>query len=100
MSELIVWNWTISVLVHSGDVDSGHYTAFIKPGKESAWLKFDDDRVTKVTQKELFNDNFGGGMNGIKRYSSAYMLVYYRKSDLDTILCKVENAPEHIRNII
>lgn len=26
-----------SVLVHSGDLTSGHYFAFVKPGKEDKW---------------------------------------------------------------
>jgi len=36
------------VLVHSGDVDGGHYFALIKPDRETRWPKFDDDRVTPV----------------------------------------------------
>ena len=36
-----------SVLVHSGGGHGGHYYAFIRiDGKQ--WLKFDDDKVTKV----------------------------------------------------
>ncbi|KAK3059806.1 hypothetical protein LTS18_010022, partial [Coniosporium uncinatum] len=36
-----------SVLVHSGDLNAGHYYAFIKPNKEEGFLRFDDDRVTR-----------------------------------------------------
>ena len=82
--------------MHSGDVNSGHYTAFIKPTTEAGWLKFDDDRVIPVTKKEAILDNYGGGEKGIQRFSSAYMLVYFREYDIDMILCDVQNAPGHL----
>ena len=40
-----------SVLVHSGGVNGGHYCAFIKPAREDSWFKFDDERVTRVTEQ-------------------------------------------------
>ncbi|KAE8245144.1 hypothetical protein A4X13_0g6070 [Tilletia indica] len=48
------------VLVHSGDLHGGHYFALLKPEKDGKWFKFDDDRVTPVTIKEVLEDNFGG----------------------------------------
>jgi ubiquitin carboxyl-terminal hydrolase 7 len=48
------------VLVHSGDVYGGHYYAFIRPTLESSWLKFDDERVYKVTEKDAIEENYGG----------------------------------------
>ncbi|KAI8097769.1 uncharacterized protein BX664DRAFT_86528 [Halteromyces radiatus] len=48
-----------SVFVHSGDFDGGHYFTLIKPGRNEKWLRFDDDHVTPVTEKEVFEDNFG-----------------------------------------
>ena len=47
------------VLVHSGDSHGGHYCAFIRPQPSGHWLKFDDDRVTRCSQKEAMDDNFG-----------------------------------------
>ena len=41
-----------SVLVHSGGPNGGHYYAFIRPLGVEQWYRFDDERVTKVTQKE------------------------------------------------
>lgn len=84
--------------MHYGDNDSGHYTAFIKPTKDSSWFKFDDDRVTHVTLHDAIESNFGGGEKGIAKHSSAYMLVYYRESDLDMILCDVGEVPQHLGN--
>jgi ubiquitin carboxyl-terminal hydrolase 7 len=95
-------------LVHSGDVSGGHYCAFIKPTKQGKWLKFDDDRVVPVTDKEVYEDNFGGdvvplarqrpGIRTIKRFTNAYMLVYIRESEIDTVLCPVteSDVPDHI----
>jgi len=99
------------ILVHSGDLRGGHYWALIKPDREGRWLKFDDDRVTPVTDKEVFEENYGGvALNGIppnlqpdqvramKRFTNAYMLVYIRESAIDEILAPltVDDTPAHL----
>ncbi|KAJ3218779.1 hypothetical protein HDU67_004027 [Dinochytrium kinnereticum] len=97
------------VLVHSGDLHGGHYCAFLRPEKDGKWFKFDDDRVVPVTEKEVMEDNYGGeyaanagtkvGVRGTKRFTNAYMLVYVRETDIDTILAPLEETdiPEHLR---
>ena len=103
------------VLVHSGDLNAGHYYAFLKTRRNGHFYKFDDDRVTRATPREAIDDNFGGDYtnlaNGVtsirnpytrtlstKRSMSAYMLVYIRQSRLPSILQDVsEDAiPSHI----
>jgi ubiquitin carboxyl-terminal hydrolase 7 len=107
------WEYQLhGVLVHSGDLNAGHYYAFIKPNKDGWWYKYDDDKVTKARKREVLEENFGGpyklpngqirtlGKKGpLMRPNSAYMLVYIRKSRLDKILCPVTDAdaPEHLR---
>ncbi|KAK9458784.1 uncharacterized protein V1516DRAFT_681942 [Lipomyces oligophaga] len=116
------WEYVLhGVLVHSGDLNAGHYYALLKPDKEGDWYKFDDDRVTKATLKEVLDENYGedlqpntqqvnSGFMGqyaamrqqpkfsVRRHSNAYMLVYLRKSRLDTILAPLaaEDTPLHI----
>ncbi|CAG8433376.1 8105_t:CDS:10 [Ambispora gerdemannii] len=99
------------VLVHSGDFHGGHYFALIKPEKDGKWLKFDDDRVTPVTDREVLEDNYGGEINNsnphpirpavrnLKRFTNAYMLVYIREFDIDEILAPVrpEDIPPHLQ---
>lgn len=41
------------VLMHSGDLHSGHFLALIRPDWETRWLKFNDDRGTPVINKEV-----------------------------------------------
>lgn len=104
------------VLVHSGDMNAGHYYSFLKPTKDSPFYKFDDDRVTRATNREALDENFGGeynvnGANGglkvqnpftrqwsTKRSMSAYMLVYIRESRLDQVLPPSESVlpPDHL----
>ncbi|MCH0629788.1 hypothetical protein JNB11_07425 [Kocuria palustris] len=98
-------NWTYKlhgVLVHQGLILNGHYYAMIKPNADGGWLKFDDDKVTKATTHQVFDENFGAPEPTpqqmarmtraelqeyyIKRVTLAYMLVYYREQDLPTIL--------------
>jgi ubiquitin carboxyl-terminal hydrolase 7 len=105
----------VSVLVHSGDVSGGHYYAFIKPyPDEDQWYKFDDERVYKVKKVDGVDENFGGaderkskyfwlnahvGANSAyKKFTNAYMLVYIRKSEINTLLKRVEeqDVPEHL----
>ncbi|KAJ3173620.1 hypothetical protein HDU88_002708 [Geranomyces variabilis] len=94
------------VLVHSGDLHGGHYCAFLRPTADNKWYKFDDDRVTPATKKEVFDENFGGevvsigGRQGIKikRFTNAYMLVYIRDTDRDQVLAPVTTSdiPAHL----
>nr|POE65665.1 ubiquitin carboxyl-terminal hydrolase 21 [Quercus suber] len=103
------------VLVHSGDLNAGHYYAFLKPVKNGEFFRFDDDRVTRASKREAIDDNFGGdyaanGINGAKgqnpytrqwstkRSNNAYMLVYIRESRLDQILPPEDQveAPAHL----
>ncbi|KAI1326876.1 cysteine proteinase [Xylariaceae sp. FL0255] len=104
------------VLVHSGDLNAGHYYAFLKPNKDGWFYKFDDDKVTKATLRETLEENFGGEFkssivsarpqlpkrNPIMRQNNAYMLVYIRESRLDQVLTTVDkqDCPEHLQKRI
>ncbi|KAI1639746.1 hypothetical protein F4809DRAFT_73853 [Biscogniauxia mediterranea] len=101
------------VLVHSGDLNAGHYYAFLKPNKDGWFYKFDDDKVTKATRRETLEENFGGEYrssliqtrtgfpkkNPVMRQMNAYMLVYIRESRLDQVLTQVDktDCPEHLQ---
>jgi ubiquitin carboxyl-terminal hydrolase 7 len=99
------------VFVDSGDLRGGHYWALIKPDREARWLKFDDDMVTLVTDKEVSEENYGGetlkGMppdlqhnevSAMKSSTNAYMLVYIRESAIDEVLAPltVDDTPAHL----
>ncbi|KAI8068652.1 hypothetical protein BC940DRAFT_298725 [Gongronella butleri] len=106
-----------SVLVHSGDLHSGHYFAMINPHKERKWLKFDDEHVVPAANTEVFDDNFGLSMpakhalashpgTGIpkfaetsKSFTNAYMLVYIQKDKIDQLLHPLADTdiPAHLR---
>lgn len=109
-------SWTYKlhgVLIHSGDLNAGHYYAFLKPNKDGWFYKFDDDKVTKATMREVFEDAFGGEYKTsmlqsrnsmqrkqpIMRQMNAYMLVYIRESRLDSVLTPVtkEDTPQHLQ---
>lgn len=101
------------VLVHSGDLDAGHYYAYLKPKKEGWFYRYDDEKVTKATKREVLEENYGGaypplqtpyvrpGANkkAVMRPNSAYMLVYIRQSRVDKVLTPVDETdiPSHIR---
>lgn len=48
-----------AVLVHSGDSHGGHYFVFIRDGRKGRWLRFDDTRVTPVSEEAAVQDNYG-----------------------------------------
>lgn len=65
-----------SVLVHVGDVNGGHYYAYIRPTAKrvteqdmynlnsnppATWYKFDDDFVTSVSEENAVCENYGSG---------------------------------------
>jgi ubiquitin carboxyl-terminal hydrolase 7 len=95
-----------SVLVHQGTLNQGHYYAYIRPDGKN-WLKFDDDRVERVDERQALEEQYGGDQEGapagpigpnqqglgtaglapgvigtgfkFRKDSNAYMLVYVRK---------------------
>lgn len=108
------WNYKLhGVLVHQGSISNGHYYAMIKPyANKDTWLRFDDDKVWKVTPYQVFQENFGAqelsaqefaklsrvdqNENLIRRATSAYMLVYYRESELSDVLPDDDEAMNSI----
>eukprot|EP01027_Heterolobosea_sp_BB2_P019451 GEZU01027309.1.p1 GENE.GEZU01027309.1~~GEZU01027309.1.p1 ORF type:complete len:319 (+),score=109.42 GEZU01027309.1:405-1361(+) len=84
-----------SVLVHSGSAAGGHYYAFIKtnPDSDLGWHKFDDTRVSIASPAQAIDGNFGG----LGSYTSAYMLVYVRKSQFKKLQADGKTIPEHLR---
>lgn len=112
-----------SVLVHSGSTHGGHYYAFSRPDG-CQWLRFDDEKVTKVESQVAIEQQFGADPHstadgnsiltaapldmprqtthyfGIRasKYSSAYMLLYVREDDWNNIMCPVTDSdiPPHL----
>jgi len=50
-----------AVIVHKGDINSGHYVSYAKEGKD--WFMFDDSKVVLATEQEVLT-------------AQAYLLVY------------------------
>ncbi|CAG8814142.1 26989_t:CDS:2, partial [Racocetra persica] len=95
------------VIVHSGDLHGGNYYVLLKPEKNGRWFKFDDFRVTPVTDKEVLEDNYGGEVpnstrRNVEKVTNAYILVYIRESDIDSVLSPVltKDTPEHLQRRI
>lgn len=55
----------LSVVVHKGKIDSGHYVAYAREGSE--WFLFDDSKVVLVTEADVLHAN-------------AYLLFYVSSS--------------------
>jgi ubiquitin carboxyl-terminal hydrolase 7 len=101
-----------SIVVHVGDYGSGHYYSYVRPDvRTNVWYRFDDDRVAQVSFKEVVKDAYGGRTVGeekqnakkgfLKRLfgsgasygwggskSSAYMLQYVKRSDVEKLYGK------------
>jgi len=98
------WKYKLyGVLVHSGNPHGGHNFALIKPDRHTWWLKFDDDRVTPVTDRELL-EKYGGEplqrdhpttMGGS---TGAGVLVYIRKAAIDELMVPFTegDTPPHL----
>ncbi|CAJ1368547.1 unnamed protein product [Effrenium voratum] len=94
-----------AVVVHNGDVNSGHYYAHIQPDLERGWFKFDDETVTPCSEYAAIEDNYGGSDLAVWNYfdrspqelrhtspstrprmNNAYMLMYIREDQRQQIL--------------
>src|SRR5579872_104692 len=105
------WRYRLHcVITYSGDL-VGHYSAFIKPGRDARWLKFDDDRVIPVLDREVLEENYdkeGSSSSDLETQAtraqteemstSAYMLMYVRETAIDEILTPFteEDVPPHL----
>jgi len=101
------------VLVHYGNVQVGHYYAFLRTSTSTEWFRFNDDQVTKTTENKAITDNYGGEIavksqiryrnkSTKKKPYSAYMLVYVRKEDAPRIFQPIPDdaIPEHLRKFV
>eukprot|EP01127_Copromyxa_protea_P015709 TRINITY_DN4568_c0_g1_i1.p1 TRINITY_DN4568_c0_g1~~TRINITY_DN4568_c0_g1_i1.p1 ORF type:complete len:1084 (+),score=246.91 TRINITY_DN4568_c0_g1_i1:30-3281(+) len=86
------------ILVHSGGVNSGHYHAYLRPGLQNEWFKFDDDVVTRVSSHDAVVNNYGGSVGGREKTSNAYMLIYVRKKDRHMYMgpCTKDDIPKEL----
>ena len=57
---LITWSKDPKYKLHGVLVHSRHSFALIKSDQDIQWLKFDDDWVTLVTDREVLEENYGG----------------------------------------
>ena len=57
-----------AVVVHNGDVNSGHYYAHIQPDPDRGWFKFDDEHVTPCSEYAAIEDNYGGSDLNVWNY--------------------------------
>ena len=86
------------VLVHSGTSMSGHYIAYLRPTIGNNWYQFNDSMVTEVDEEKAIDENFGG----INKTSSAYMLIYVKRTEEENLFHEIEDEaipPEIIDRI-
>ena len=69
-----------SICVHEGGAESGHYFAFIYDRHLKKWRKYNDIRVTDVTEEEVFKSAEGGDS-----WATAYWVVYVQDDIAKTL---------------
>lgn len=91
-----------AILVHRGGVAGGHYFAYIRPDINNQWYEFNDSVVKPILTTTAFSVGFGGSIGNFEvkdgridikqRFTdtSAYMLVYIREGDRDSIMSEVD----------
>lgn len=96
-----------SILVHAGEsINSGHYYGFTRT-EEGQWIMLNDQSVHEVDLDYVLRVSYGGKTSKSRLdleagmvlrdeenlESSAYMLVYVRRSKVKEILGRVEERP-------
>ncbi|CAG8724821.1 19201_t:CDS:2, partial [Gigaspora margarita] len=92
-----------------------HYYALLKPEKNRKWLKFEDNFIIPVTDKEVLESSYRGkGSNvlflsviqtcgrNVKRFINTYMLVYICECDIENILLPVQpqDIPDYLHECL
>lgn len=111
------WDFELfGILTHQGSsAGSGHYITFIRP-EMGNWYKFNDEYVSNVSFDYVKKYAEGGGsekpdfnlktqelkLKEIPCSSTAYMLVYIKKSEISGILGKIdeEKIPQYIKDSV
>ncbi|XP_054273738.1 ubiquitin carboxyl-terminal hydrolase 47 isoform X2 [Macrosteles quadrilineatus] len=93
-----------SIMIHSGSASGGHYYAYIKDFSNGDWFCFNDTSVTRITNDDIAKTFGGGALRGYYSgaYSSstnAYMLMYRQISSDNCNAVRVEDFPEHIKDL-
>ena len=103
------------VIVHDGNMNSGHYYVFLKDFTIDTWIKYNDTRVTYASDPEVFENNFGGFVEEIgitddceitpqlkESSQTAYMLIYVKKDKIDEIFKPItkEDIPESLMQML
>lgn len=63
-----------AVMVHEGDVNQGHYWAYVNH-TEKNWLKFNDNTVSQSSWEEIIKEAAGGQRSSTSAYSCVYVDV-------------------------
>jgi ubiquitin carboxyl-terminal hydrolase 7 len=100
-----------AVIVHQGQMNSGHYYVYIQDMLNKKWNKFNDRNVTFATTDEVFQSNYGGcelnviispeGELIVKETlidRSAYILIYIQKDKINYIFEEVSNEVNFHKN--
>jgi ubiquitin C-terminal hydrolase len=104
-----------AVVVHRGNINNGHYFAYIRPNVEDKWYQFNDEKVREADKFEVFNLNFGGPNKLYKHKekgqileyfskleANAYILIYIRNTVREKILSKVidSDIPDELKALM
>lgn len=85
------------VIVHDGNIDHGHYFAYVNDMNKQKWYEMNDKVITEVGEKEVYKGNFGGvhvkyDVNPTTREleekkenneRTAYILIYVLKDKIE-----------------
>src|SRR5690606_2944286 len=81
------WKYSLySILIHSGNINRGHYYAYISPKVNHEFYKFNDSLVMKINNEKEIYSQFGGD----NTYSSAYLLVYIKDNQINKLFNNIE----------
>ena len=69
-----------SICVHDGNATTGHYYTYIYDHCQNQWRKYNDIKVTEVSEEDVFKASEGG-----HSWSTAYWLVYVHQSIYDNL---------------
>jgi ubiquitin carboxyl-terminal hydrolase 25/28 len=69
--------------MHKGMAQAGHYWSYVYDTDKNIWRKFDDTKVSQISEQEVLKKAFGGEVDEFGMFvTNAYCIIYTKEETI------------------